>query len=135
MNRPLVGIIGGLIVFLLISLFIIYYHSDFDTQLIEQVNKGVPTNELIIQIDEETRKMQINAKRRLESIIMDKKYWGNGSLDEQNKYQLSVTSYESEMMIISKYNNIRKKFAKREITKREFLDEIKIIKDYFITYY
>ncbi|MCE5214202.1 MAG: hypothetical protein LLF83_05720 [Methanobacterium sp.] len=134
MNRPHVGIIGGLVIFLVILSFIIYNHSDFDTQLIEQVNNNVPADKLFIQIDEETEKMQINAKRRLDAIMMDKRNWGNGSFASKNDYQLYVSSYESEMKIISDYDSLRKKFAKREITKREFLDQIKIIKEYFKLY-
>ncbi len=128
------GVIGGLVIFLVILSFIIYNHSDFDVQLIEQVNNGVPADELIIQIDEETEKMQIRAKRRIESFMLNKKYWGNGSMIQENECIFYVTSYESEMKIIHDYDKIRKKFARREITKREFLDNIKTLKEFFKNY-
>ena len=134
MNRH-VGIIGGIIIFLIILMIIIYNHSDFDQQLVEQVDSGVPASVLIIQINNETEKMQINAKRRLENTVMDKKNWGNGSLLVKDDYQKTYESYyESEMNIISNYDTIRKKFARREINRREFLDDIKNIKSYFSSY-
>lgn len=134
MNRPLIGIIGGIIIFLaILSLF--HNNSDFDTQLIEQVNNGVPADELIKKIDKETDMMQIKARRRLESFMMDRKNWGNGSLALHDEYQIYISNYESEMKIISDYSSVRKKFAKREISRREFLDNIKILKEFFRIYY
>lgn len=130
----LLGVIGGLIVFIGIFSYIIYDHSDFDGQLIQQVDSGVPAEKLIPQIDNETAKLQINAKRRLESYVMDKKNWGNGELASPRDYQYYIQNYESEMKVISEYESIRKKFAKREITKKEFLDEIKGPKEYFNIY-
>lgn len=130
----LLGVIGGLTVFIIICSFIIYGHSDFNEQLIQQVDNGVSADKLIPQIDEETVKLQINAKRRLESYVMDKKNWGNGELASPRDYQYYIQNYESEMKVISDYDSIRKKFAKREITKKEFLDEIKGPKEYFNIY-
>jgi len=131
---PLIGIIGGLLIFVLALSFIVYSHSDFDGQLIEQVDKGVPSNELIPQIDKETQKMQINSKRRLESIVMDEKYWGNGNLAQPVNYEYYTNSYESEMKVISDYDSARKSYAKREINKEQFLSEIKGPREYFKIY-
>lgn len=131
----LLGLFGGLIVFICILSFIIYSNSDFDSLLIKQVDKGVSAEELIPQIDNETEKMQLNAKRRFKSIIMDRKYWGNGELASTNDYQSYTISYENDMKMISAYENVRKKFAKREITKEQFLEEIKTPKEYFKIYY
>jgi len=130
----LLGVIGGLIVFICIFSYIIYDHSDFDGQLIQQVDNGVPAEKLIPQINEETAKLQTSAKRRLESFIMDKKNWGNGDLVSPKEFSYNIQYYESEMKVISEYDGIRKKFAKREITKEQFLQEIKGPKEYFNIY-
>jgi len=74
--------------------------------------------------------MQIDAKRRFESVVMDKKYWGNGDLASPEDYQYYTTSYTIEMNAISNYDSARKKFARREITKEQFLEEIKVPKEF-----
>lgn len=130
----LLGIIGGSAVFVIVLLFVFYFHSDFDQQLINQVDSGVPAEKLNPQIDKETEKMEINARRFIESVVMDKKYWGNGELASSKDLNSYVISYESEMKMISIYDSARKKYAKREITKEKFLIEIKECKD-FISYY
>jgi hypothetical protein len=94
----------------------------------------VPAEELIVQIDEETLIMQRNAKKRLESVVMDKKYWGNGDLASPTDYQYFTTFYITEMNVISNYDGVRKKFARREITKEQFLQEIKVFKEFFNIY-
>lgn len=134
MNRH-VGIIGGLILLLIIlTVFLYNQYSDFDSHLIEQVDDGVPASDLYVQIDEETQKMNINAKRRLQNVVMDRKKWGDGSLAQQTEYNYYVSYYESELKIISDYDKLRKKYASREITRQEFLDNLKIIKQYFSVY-
>ena len=72
----LIGSIGGLIIFLILISYIIYNDSDFDEQLINEINDGEQVNTLLSQIDDETQKMQNNANRRYLSVVMDKKYWG-----------------------------------------------------------
>ena len=84
----LLGIIGGLIIFLILLSFIIYSDSDFDEQLINEVNDGDQVNTLLFQIDDETQKMENNANRRYLSVIMDKKYWGNGDLAKPEDYNI-----------------------------------------------
>lgn len=127
----LLGIVGGLTVFIAICSFILLNPSDFDEQLIMQVDRGVPAHELITQIDEETVHMQIKAKKRLDAVIMDRRFWGNGDLDSPDNYVYYVTDYETEMKLIKEYKNTRIRFAKREITKEEFLNLIKDKKDFF----
>lgn len=130
MNR-LMGIIVGLVLFLIIFSYFIYNHSDFDTQLVEQVDQGVPTSELIVQIHAETKKMENNAKKRVENYYMDRSRWGNGSLASEKDYQSYVSNYECELKYVSDYDALRKQFARREITRREFLDKVKPIKEFF----
>jgi hypothetical protein len=130
-KRALLGIACSLTISIVILSFIIYGNSDFDEQLIHQVDEGVPAEKLIPQIDEETQKLQTDAKRRLLSIVMDKKYWGNGDLASPDDFQYYTTGYVTEMDVISNYDSARKKFARREITKKQFLQEIEGPKAFF----
>lgn len=131
----LLGIIGGLAVFIvLVSFIIISNYSDFDVQLIEQVDDGVPANELMLQIDKETENLKYKVRKRFESNVMDKKYWGNGNLASTNDYQYYSQNYQNEIKMINEYDNVRKKFAKKEISKDEFIYQIENFREYFKLY-
>lgn len=131
----LLGIIGGLAVFIvLVSFIIISNYSDFDVQLIKQVNDGVPANELMLQIDKETENLKYKVRKRFESNVMDKKYWGNGNLASTNDYQYYSQNYQNEIKMINEYDNVRKKFAKKEISKDEFIYQIENFREYFKLY-
>lgn len=127
----LLKIICGLVVFIAISSYILLNHADFDEQLIEQVENGVPSQDLINEIDEEAYNMQVAAKKRLDSKILDRKYWGNGELDSPLDYSFYVDSYESELKLIKEYKEYRVKYANREITREEFLSLTQNHRDYF----
>jgi len=127
----LLGIICGLVVFIATSSYILLNHADFDEQLIEQVENGVPSQDLINEIDEEAYNMQVAAKKRLDSKILDRKYWGNGELDSPLDYSFYVDSYESELKLIKEYKEYRVKYANREITREEFLSLTQNHRDYF----
>ena len=122
---------GSLVVFIAISSFILLNHADFDEQLMEQVENGVPAQDLIKEIDEEAYYMQIAAKKRLDSKILDRKYWGNGELDTPLDYSFYVDSYESELNLIKEYKEYRVKYANGEITREEFLSLVQNHRDYF----
>lgn len=131
----LLGIIGGLAVFIvLVSFIIISNYSDFDVQLIKQVDDGVPANELMLQIDKETENLKYKVRKRFESNVMDKKYWGNGNLASTNDYQYYSQNYQNEIKMINEYDNVRKKFAKKEISKDEFIYQIENFREYFKLY-
>ncbi len=130
----LIGSIGGLIIFLILISYIIYNDSDFDEQLINEINDGEQVNTLLSQIDDETQKMQNNANRRYLSVVMDKKYWGNGDLAKPEDYQYYTKNHENDIKMIKELANIRKQFVRREITKEEFLRTIIFYKDYFKIY-
>lgn len=116
-NKGLIlGIIGGIIVFVIALIFIFYYNSDFDQQLIDQVDNGVPADKLIPQIDKETENMKDKAVNHLSEPI-------NKNLNQNSSIQYQK-GYEAEMNVISQYDDARKKFARREISKDEFLKEI-----------
>ena len=135
MDRGLIlGIIGGIFIFIISSSFIIYTNSDFDGQLIEQEEDGVSSNILILQIDNETQKMIINVERRYKAVVMDRKYWGNGDLASSEDFQYYSENYENDLKMISGLAEIRKKYARREIDKEEFLHSIDQYKEYFKLY-
>lgn len=132
MDRSIyLGIMGGLVVFIAIFSFILLNHADFDEQLMEQVENGVPAQDLIKEIDEEAYYMQIAAKKRLDSKILDRKYWGNGELDTPLDYSFYVDNYQSELNLIKEYKEYRVKYANGEITREEFLSLIQNYRDYF----
>lgn len=130
----LLGIIGGAVVFIIILSFIIYTNSDFDRRLIEQVDNQIPAEKLIPQIDNETVNLKTIAKKHLISVVYDRKYWGNGELAIPKDYQGFIVGYDSEMKIISDIDYARKRFARREITEKEFLSLIKGLKEFFNVY-
>jgi hypothetical protein len=125
----ILAITGSLLVFVIIFAVIFYIQPDFDQQLIEQVDNGVPAEKLIPQIDQETEKLNKNAKKRLLSAVLTKNF-GNGDLASKSDYQSNTEEYENEMKMISVYDDIQKKFAKRKITKEQFLQEIKVPKSF-----
>ncbi len=130
----LLGIVSSVAVFIIISSIIIYNHSSFDQKLIDQVEGGVPAEKLIPQIDEETENLKTVAETRLESVVMDRKFWGNGDLASPKEYQAYTLGYEFELRIISDYDTARKKFVRREITESEFLNMIKGPKEFYNLY-
>jgi hypothetical protein len=112
----ILGISGGLIVFIIALILIFYNNSDFDQKLINQVDTGVPADKLIPQIDKETQNMKDKAVNHLSEPI-NKNLNPNSSIVYQK-------GYEAEMNVINQYDDARKKFARREISKDEFLKEI-----------
>ncbi len=122
------GIFFGILVFFTILVAINFLNSDFDAHLIQSVEKGVPAEDLIPEIDKETENLRLDAQKRLDSNVMNMKMWGNGNLVSEDDLTYYTQTYETEMKVISDYDKIRKKFAKREISKEEFLQEINNIK-------
>jgi hypothetical protein len=80
------------------------------------VESGVPADDLIPQIDKETEKMKLTAQKHLLNKI-------DNNFDKNNSMTY-IKIYDTEMEMISEYDNARKKFAKREITKEQFLKDI-----------
>ncbi|MDI9623380.1 MAG: hypothetical protein QFX38_00600 [Methanothermobacter sp.] len=126
-----IGIIGGMGFFLII-LFILNFNSDFDQKLINDVESGVPTDELIARIEDETEKERLEAERRLESHLWDMKYWGQSSLPPEEELKYEIEIYNGQMRSISECDRIRKQFVKGEISKEEFLAKIKDLEIYEI---
>jgi hypothetical protein len=125
----LLGIIGGVTVFILSISIIIYMNSDLDQRLIEEVGSGVPTTVMYNQIDNDTKNQKSIAKGDLDSHVMDPTDWEKNGVVTDNDYEYYIQIYSSEIGFISKYNQVRKEYVAGKISKEEFLEESKIIKD------
>lgn len=98
---------------------------DFDQKLINEVDSGVPANELIPQIEEEAAKEKLKSKKHLESHVMDMKRWDKFNISPEDDLKYEITFYKEQITIISQYEETRKKFVKKEISKQEFLKQIR----------
>lgn len=130
MNKGLIlGIIGGVVVFLISLTLILYINSDFDQKLINEVGSGVPTSVMYNQIDNATQNQQLIAKGDLNSHVMDPNDWENKTLATNDDYDYYIQIYNVEMQYISSYNHIRKEYVNGKISKEEFLEESNSIKE------
>jgi hypothetical protein len=126
LNKGLIlGVAGGLTVFIIVLIIIMYVNSDFDQQLINQVDSGVPADKLIPQIDAEAEHLQMNAQKNYESNLINNNLGGNAS-----NYDYYTQIHQNELKIISEYENDQKEFAERQITKEQFLHDIQSPKQY-----
>jgi hypothetical protein len=121
----ILGIAGAITVFIFILIIILYIDSDFDQQLIYQVDSGVPADKLIPQIDKETEELQMNALKSYESNVINNNLGGNAS-----NYDYYTQVYQNENKTISEYENTQKEFANREISKEQFEQDIKSPKEF-----
>jgi hypothetical protein len=121
----ILGIAGAITVFIFILIIILYIDSDFDQQLIYQVDSGVPADKLIPQIDKETEELQMNALKSYESNVINNNLGGNAS-----NYDYYTQVYQNENKTISEYENTQKEFANREISKEQFEQDIKTPKEF-----
>ena len=124
------GIIGGLIVFIIIILVIVLLNSDFDNQLINSVEAGVPAEKLIPGIEAEREKEISNAKKDLESHIMDPNYWSKPGAASIEDFNYEKNNNKIDLNSINKLEYLRKKYVHRKISKYEFLNQGKIYKEY-----
>ncbi len=121
----ILGVAGAITVFIFILIIIFYINSDFDQQLIYQVDSGVPADKLIPQIDKETQELQMNALKSYESNVINNNLGGNAS-----NYDYYTQVYQNELKTISEYENIQKEFANRKINKQQFEQDIKTPKEF-----
>jgi hypothetical protein len=129
-NKGLIlGIIGGVAVFMISLTLIIYINSDFYQKLINEVGSGVPTNVMYNQIDKDTQNQQIIAKGDLDSHVMNPNDWENKTLATNDDYDYYIRIYDIEMGYLTNYNHIRKEYVTGKISKEEFLEKSKQIQD------
>ena len=120
----LVGIIGGICFFLIILLVVFYLNSDFDQQLIDSVNAGTPADKLIPQIENETAKEKLNARKHLDSSMNDMKYWKKSDINPEDDSKLDMNFYEVQMEAITNCSELSKQFVRKQISKEQFLSQL-----------
>lgn len=125
----ILGITGGVVVFLITLTLIIYINSDFDQKLINEVGSGVPISVMYNQIDNATQNQQLIAKGNLDSHVMDPNDWEKKTLATNDDYDYYIQIYNVEMEYISNYNHIRKEYVTGKLSKEEFLEESNSIKE------
>ncbi|MGZ7109700.1 MAG: hypothetical protein ACXVHW_12075, partial [Methanobacterium sp.] len=72
--------------------------------------------------------MKLNAQKRLASNTVNK----NLNKNDSESYQ---QSFEAEMKMITQYDEARKKYVNREITKDQFLNDIQKPKEFMDLFY
>ena len=127
-KRNLPGILSGLIIFIiLLFLFVIpnYQDNDFNGQLIQKVSNGESADELIPQIENQSIYEKQHLIYSVNQRIFNINKWGNGTLASQTDYMYETHHYIKINLRNQNYKVIRIEYAKREISKEEFLKEIK----------
>jgi hypothetical protein len=125
----ILGIIGGIGLFLVILFIINYPNTDFDQKLVNEVEKGTSNTILIPQIEKQEELEKSKIKEHLESHIMDIKYWDESNIDPQNDLEYYIQIYEQELDIISECKQIRTQFVEKKIDKEQFLLKIENLKE------
>jgi hypothetical protein len=117
-----IGVAGGFGLFLIFILFLTWQNSDFDHRLVNAVESGKPNSELKIQIENETVKMKISAKKQLESRVLNSQYWSTQDLASVKDFNYDRNYYNDQIHQISEYEKFRKDYVDGKISKNEFLD-------------
>jgi hypothetical protein len=129
LDKPkILGILGGLIVFILIILVFILIYSDFDQQLILLKETGTPSNELINKIQTESKIEKLQVKNHLMEHVLDENYWSKPSLASPDDFNYYTDIYNKQIETINQCENIRKEFLYNHMPKKEFLTKIKALK-------
>lgn len=117
------GLITGFIIFSILLIVIWNSTSSFDEELIQKVDRGVPPEDLTLEIEEERENERYEAKKRLESQVMDVEMWGHGDLASEYDLKYYSDIYNGETQIIDEHAMVRREFVRGEISKEEFLEE------------
>jgi hypothetical protein len=120
----LVGSIGGFAIFMVFILIIFYSHSDFNQNLINSVADGTPAEKIIPEIQQQNKRECMEAKNNFNARMMSMDQWGNGDLASNSYSDFYTKNYEQEIKYYNDLENLRIKFATKEISKEEFLNEI-----------
>lgn len=122
------AITGGLGVFIIFCFFLIYPNSDFDHELINQVNSGTPTDKLTLQIEQESEKEKSLVLKHLEAHINDMNYWSKIDNSSKEDFEYYIDTYKMQIEAINNCEKLRKQFINHEISEDYFLDEISFLK-------
>lgn len=124
------GIVTGIIVFLLLCVFIFADHvfEDsnaivFDKNLVKSMENGDPIDILLKEIDEETVNMRNEKITYFNRDILNPKLWGNGEFVSEEELNYYANNYDNYMNLITEYDRVRKQYVKGEISKEEFLEK------------
>jgi hypothetical protein len=126
-KRSLPGILSGLIIFIiLLFVFIVpnFQNNDFNEQLIQKVSNGESADILIPQIENQSIYEKQNLTYTVNQRICNINKWGNGTLASQTDYMYETRHYKKINLRNQNYKILRIEYAKREISKEEFLQEI-----------
>jgi|GEM_PF-1312311 len=118
------GLISGFIIFSILLIVLWNSTSSFDEVLIQRVDRGVPAEDLTLDIEEERENERYYAKKRLETKVMDVEMWGHGDLASEYDLKYYMDVYNGETQIIDDHARVRREFVRGEISKEEFLEEV-----------
>ena len=118
------GLISGFIIFSILLIVLWNSTSSFDEELIQRVDRGVSAGDLTLEIEEERENEMYDAKKRLESNVMDVKMWGHGNLASEYDLKYYMDVYNGETQIIDENARVRREFVRGNISKEEFLEEM-----------
>lgn len=118
------GLISGFIIFSILLIVLWNSTSSFDEELIQRVDRGVSAGNLMLDIEEERENERYDAKKRLESNVMDVEMWGHGDLTSEYDLKYYMDVYNGETQIIDENARVRREFVRGNISKEEFLEEM-----------
>jgi len=124
-----IGLAGGISLFLIIILFLMWQNSDFDQSLINSVESGVAPEKLIPAINSEKEKQEVRVKKNLQSHVLDPGYWSQPNVASEKDFNYYKNRYEEQMQSIVEYQDLRIKFVYGNVSKQEFLEQAKIYKN------
>lgn len=124
-----IGLAGGISLFLIIILFLMWQNSDFDQSLINSVESGVAPEKLIPAINSEREKQEVRVKKNLKSHVLDPVYWSQPNVASEKDFNYYKNRYEEQMQSIVEYQDLRIKFVYGNVSKQEFLEQAKIYKN------
>lgn len=124
-----IGLAGGISLFLIIILFLMWQNSDFDQSLINSVESGVAPEKLIPAINSEREKQEVRVKKNLQSHVLDPDYWSQPNVASEKDFNYYKNRYEEQMQSIVEYQDLRIKFVYGNVSKQEFLEQAKIYKN------
>lgn len=130
LNRGmLLGIVGGVVVFILFLLFFMYLNSDFDHQLINEKKSGVSTDELTNQIESESLEEKQVVYKHLKSHINDMEYWSKTDIASKDDFQFYIDTYNMQIQTINDCEKLRKEYIHHEISENYYINKITYIKE------
>lgn len=119
-KERILGISVGMLSFLFLFIFL-NFNVDFDHELVNKLEYGTPEELLLLEIEKQTEKEQLVAKKHLKCHIMDIKNWDKCDSDFQNDLKYDILVYKTDISRIKQKEEIRKRFVRRQITKEQFL--------------